>query len=304
MDLIRLVKDSFEAVVQEVEGAYQRLPADEVDRSENAIVYDKSRPADSPSQTDNNPQTAGTSSVADVVQPDIPDPQTASQAVSTGAPATASVPESVEDTRPPTQTADFPDQLQLLANVMQQASLQLSAAAENSSENGEASNSPSTAFDALVTEQAELRKLYESRIHSDEIQASTFERLHSELQASRQQLQRAEMAPLLKDIVFCHDFITRQLERNESGEESVNWRSSFEVLAQMLLDVLFKYDVEPFRSESEAFDRATQQCVRTEHTTQQNQDRRIATSGLQGFRSNDRIIRREQVTVYRYRPSG
>ena len=215
--------------------------------------------------------------------------------------ATAEAPEQ-ESHEPSVDPAEVSGQLQLLADVMQQAALQLSAVAETSSDKS-ANETPADSFDELRGEQAELRKLFESRIHSDEVQARTLERLHNELQGSRKQLQRAELAPLLKDIVFCHDFVTRELERDDESGKPFDRRDSFEVLGQMLLDVLFKYDVEPFRSESDEFDRTLQQCVRTEHTTESDKDRRIATYGLTGFRSEDEIIRREQVTVYRHRPS-
>ncbi|GEM_PF-2652703 len=301
MDFIGLVKDSFEAVAHEVGAAYQRIPADatgrvDSDRSVRPVSAD-SRMSDG--ATSGDALASGNNTITD------PTPDTTilygSNASDTASITTAESPDQ-ELREPSADAAEISGQLQLLANVMQQAALQLSAVAETSSDKS-TDETQSNGFHDLRGEQAELRKLFESRIHSDEVQARSLERLHNELQASRKQLQRAEMAPLLKDIVFCHDFVTRELEGDDDSGKPLDRRSSFEVLGQMLLDVLFKYDVEPFRSESDEFDRTLQQCVRTEHTTEPNRDRRIATYGLTGFRSEDRIIRREQVTVYRYRPS-
>ena len=278
MDIIGLVKDSFEAVVSEVEGAYQR---NSTATDDQAGQDTKPKAAVSDSDQSDDQQTAETH--------DTPSEQ----------PMNATDTETVETENQTLQASDLPQQFQLLSDVMQQAAMQLSSAAESGSFE-QAKESSTEQLDAVAEEQASMRKLFESKIHSDEVQARTLERLHGELQASRKQIQRAEMAPLLKDIIFCHDFVTRELDRED---EPKDWRQPLEVLGQMLLDVLFKYDVEPFRAESDDFDRSSQQCVKTEYTTDEDKDRSVSTRGLTGFRGEDRIIRREQVTVFRYRAS-
>lgn len=285
MNLLGLVKDSFEAVVQEVESACHR-------DSETAPRNGSSQHANH-----NNEDTVD-DNVAETTNP--PEPWSASTAIA----------DCEEET--PSEPMSLPGQLQLLADVLQQASFQLSAATEQQPVDStgaedavEADEEPlPDPFEELQNGQTELRKLFESRLRSDDVQSRTLERLHQELQSSRSQIQRKELEPLLKDIIFCHDFVTRELGRDESDDSAATWRQAFEVLGQMLLDVLFKYDVEPFRSESDEFDRKSQQCVRTEQASGPEQDKQIATYGLTGFRNEDRIIRREQVTVYRYRPSG
>jgi molecular chaperone GrpE (heat shock protein) len=68
----------------------------------------------------------------------------------------------------------------------------------------------------------------------------------------------------------------------------------------MLTDVLFKYDVEPYRSEDEFFDRTSQQCLRTVATNVEADDKKIAIRGVTGYREGKTILRKEQVTVYKY----
>lgn len=292
MNFIGLVKDSFEAVVQEVEAACHRKPAGENQNGETADESTSDVWADSPSQA----------KPAD--RAEAPVEESAPQASDENAPEEPAV-----DAAETESSADMNDQLQLLADTMRQASIQLSAAAVV----GSAQQSEEVSSEALDelrgeqteirSEQSELRKLFESRIHSDQVQSRALERLHEELKGSRELLKRSEMAPILKDIIFCHDFVAKELQHDEDGGEP-DWRKSFEMLGQMLLDVLFKYDVEPFSGDSDEFDRTCQQCVKTESTDEPEQDRRIASVGLSGFRNEDRIIRREQVTVFRYRPSG
>lgn len=292
MNFIGLVKDSFEAVVQEVEAACQRKPAGENQNGETTDESTSGIWAASPNQA----------KPADEAQAPAEEPASTSDEI---APDETSV-----ETTETESSADMNDQLQLLADTMRQASIQLSAAAVVGSAQQPEDEASSEALDEIRGEQteirsdqAELRKLFESRIHSDQVQSRALERLHEELKGSRELLKRSEMAPVLKDIIFCHDFVAKELQHDADGGEP-DWRKSFEMLGQMLLDVLFKYDVEPFSSDSDEFDRSCQQCVKTESTDEPEQDRRIASVGLSGFRNEDRIIRREQVTVFRYRPSG
>jgi molecular chaperone GrpE (heat shock protein) len=310
MDLIGLVKDSFEAVAHEVGAACQRTSGTAVaddDRRDSARSPGRGElQMPDESTTSTNPAESGdnASGEAGTVQNHFDD----SENISPDGPGNRQAAEDDDSSELSVQPNEFPNQLRLLAEVMQQASQQLSAVATDGSDEPDEDPQATTTAE-LMAEQMELRKLFESRIHSDEVQARALERLHDELQSSRKQLQRTEMAPLFKDIIFCHDFVTRELERHDESDgpqsdSPVDWQSSFEVLGQMLLDVLFKYDVEPLRSESEEFDRKTQQCVRSENTTDADKDRQIATCGLIGFRSEERIMRREQVTVFRYRPSG
>jgi molecular chaperone GrpE (heat shock protein) len=319
MDLIGLVKDSFEAVAQEVGAACQRTSCtavsdDDARQRDNARTPGRAELQMPEGSTASTNATALANSAAPAHEDTshdnggVENRTTKNESVHAEVDSQSGTNVSDDDSNDESselsvQPSEFPNQLRLLVEVMQTASQQLSAVATD--ESGEPDEDPQTIATAeLQAEQVELRKLFESRIHSDEVQARALERLHSELQTSRKHLQRAEMAPLFKDIIFCHDFVTRELVRDDEDAASSDWRKSFEVLGQMLVDVLFKYDVEPFRSESDEFDRSMQQCVRSESTTDAQQDKQIATSGLIGFRTEERILRREQVTVFRYRPSG
>ena len=154
--------------------------------------------------------------------------------------------------------------------------------------------------DGIASEQAELHQLYQSRIHGDEVQARVFDRLHDELQGYKQNFLRQETQPLLKDIIYCYDHASRELDairKDESRDELI--AESLQIQSRMLLDVLSKYDIEPVRGESLQFDRKLQQCVGTIATSDRSLDKTIANRGLTGFTGGERILRREQVTVYK-----
>jgi molecular chaperone GrpE (heat shock protein) len=154
-------------------------------------------------------------------------------------------------------------------------------------------------IDDLATRQQELNSLFDSRLHSDEVQAKAVERLHDQLQEYKKNFIRQALMPLLKDVIYCHDFVASSLDAPPDPDSAAKTLGH---VKQMLLDVLFKYDVEPFRGEDGPFDRKTQQCIKTVPTIIEADDKKVATSGVLGFRFGETIIRKEQVTVYKYVP--
>jgi molecular chaperone GrpE (heat shock protein) len=158
----------------------------------------------------------------------------------------------------------------------------------------------------LCDDQRALNELFATRLRSDEAQARAVERLHDELRQYKTNFVRQQFLPLLKEVIFCHDFLTGQIER-AAGEAAANGDAAKRPLVaarQMLTDLLFKYDVEPYRSEAIAFDPKLQQCTHTVPTDRNEADKTIAARGLEGFRSADGIVRREQVSVYKFTPGA
>jgi molecular chaperone GrpE (heat shock protein) len=155
----------------------------------------------------------------------------------------------------------------------------------------------------LGAKQEELRTLFEARIRSDEVQAKALERLHDQLRDYKTNFIRQEMQPLLRDLIYCYDFAADEADR--AGQEGnaptpKEIAHAFNHLKQMVADVLSKYDIEPYRASTTEFDRREQQCVRTVPTAVEADEKKIAAIGAIGFRSADQIVRKEQVTVYKY----
>lgn len=161
-------------------------------------------------------------------------------------------------------------------------------------------------LEGLGAKQDELKALFESRIRSDEVQAKALERLHDQLSDYKVNFIRQEMQPLLRDVIFCYDYAADELERaGRDGPPPTAQETAraFDHLRQMLADVLAKYDVEPYRAAGPDFDRREQQCVRTVPTGIEANEKKVAAAGAIGFRLGDQIVRKEQVTVYKYTPS-
>ena len=169
-------------------------------------------------------------------------------------------------------------------------------------------------LDDLGVRQTELQQCFENRLRSAEVQGKIIERLHDELQQYKANFLRQALTPLLKEVIFCHDFVVQQEDKVRQGGNVDAGVAALEAIRQMLVDVLFKFDVEPFRREEDPetqvgaanvrmsipFDPRTQQCLRTLPTDQPELDKRIAARGACGFRSGETILRRELVSVYKY----
>lgn len=165
----------------------------------------------------------------------------------------------------------------------------------------------------LGAEQEKLSELFATRLRSDEAQARAVEKLHDELRQYKANFIRQQQLPLLKEVIFCHDFVSSELSRLREAATAAGAEASepagdsspdggvraLEVASQMLVDLLFKYDVEPFRSDEPHFDPKSQQCTRTVPSDQAELDKKIASRGLTGFRNPEGIVRREQVSVYK-----
>ncbi len=161
----------------------------------------------------------------------------------------------------------------------------------------------------LLAEQVRLRELFDSRLRSDDVQNRALDRLLGELRDYKTNFVRQQQQPLLREIIDCFDFATREAERlsplrgesEESASPATEAARSFGVLAQMLVDLLSRYDIEPYRHDGPLFDAKMQQCVKTVPCDSPDKDKQVAEVGASGFRLGDQIIRREQVVVYKYR---
>ncbi|MBV8309851.1 MAG: nucleotide exchange factor GrpE [Planctomycetaceae bacterium] len=159
-------------------------------------------------------------------------------------------------------------------------------------------------IEQLQARQDELRELFESRIRCDEVQVKALEHLHDQLREYKANFVRQEMQPLLRDLIYCYDTAAQEVERARASTAPIaaeDATAALDHVRQMIADVLAKYDMESYRVPGPAFDRREQQCVGVIDTDDVSADKQVATLGAVGFRTRDVIIRKEQVTVFKYR---
>lgn len=102
------------------------------------------------------------------------------------------------------------------------------------------------------------------------------------------------MKPLIRQLILLYDRLSKS-----SPEETGR---SMQVAGEELLDLLGTYGVEPYQSPDNRFDPKLQRCVRQQVTPSRRGDGMIAERVRDGFRQGERILRYEEVTVWRYEP--
>ena len=158
----------------------------------------------------------------------------------------------------------------------------------------------------VAAKQDELRELFEARIHPTRFRPRPWSVFTIRSGEYKTNFVRQEMQPLLHNLIYCYDVAADEVERaNRAGPPPTPQETAraFDHLRQMVGDVLAKYDVEPYRCPGPEFDRREQQCVRTVPTTVEADEKKVAVVGAIGFRLADLIVRKEQVTVFKYTPA-
>lgn len=153
------------------------------------------------------------------------------------------------------------------------------------------------AFDRMSKEFSDLGALVRERSKSEEVQREAFERLHSELRDYKENFLQKALEPMYRSLVSLADSMDEIIAEGSEEAEDVDF------LRAELLEALNRYAVEPFSPDTETFDPKTQKVIKTVPTDEEARHRGIATRLHPGYRSQDRIIRPEQVNIYVYTPT-
>lgn len=147
---------------------------------------------------------------------------------------------------------------------------------------------------------SELIKVVESRLSYDEAKEKAFDRLYAELDELKRDREFDHMRPLFTDLILLFDRIDhlrRQSERTESG------LLILESILEELMEILGRRGVTVTPS-TDYFDPALQQALGTDGTTNQEDNNRISRIVRRGFRYDGKVLRHEEVFVYRFTLDG
>lgn len=143
-----------------------------------------------------------------------------------------------------------------------------------------------------------LVKLVESRLASDAVKEKAFDRLYIELDEVKQDREFERLRPFFSDLVLLFDRL------DHLGNESLETEDVSSIVVSIrdeLLEILSRRGVDIIPS-TEQFDPAFQNALGTERTCDEEESNRIARVVRRGFRYNSRMIRHEEVFVYRFGP--
>lgn len=162
------------------------------------------------------------------------------------------------------------------------------------------SNDVTQQLSQLQEAMAEMRKSIGERNESDKTQQKAFDALYEELRQYKEDfIFQAEKA-LLLDLLLFYDSLNwfrESLVKQQMSPEVIV--DSFQYLMDEFLEVLYRRDVMPMES-SEKFDRRTQKAIKVIPAETVAQDQTVAQVLKRGFMRSERILRSEEVFIYRH----
>lgn len=150
----------------------------------------------------------------------------------------------------------------------------------------------------------ELTDLFQERLRNDAVQQKAFDLLYEELKQYKEDFLFQTEKPFLLDLLLFYDSLNwfqQSLEKQEMSPEVV--ADSFQYLLDEFLELLYRRDVVPCEAATR-FDRKLHKAVRIVPTPNTNDDWRVQTVLKRGFVRGDRLLRPEEVSVFRVGGEG
>lgn len=150
----------------------------------------------------------------------------------------------------------------------------------------------------------ELAELFKERIRSDSVQQKAFDQLYEELRQYKDDFIFQSEKPFLLDLLLFYDSLNwfqQSLQKQEMSPDVV--ADSFQYLLDEFLELLYRRDVVPCESATR-FDRRLHKAVRVVPATKTDDDWKVQAVLKRGFVRSDRLLRAEEVSVYRHLSDG
>lgn len=149
----------------------------------------------------------------------------------------------------------------------------------------------------LLEELGQLREAFSLKIKFDEAKERAIATLSEEVQRHRQGLHFSILRPLFLDLITLYDDL---LQCADAAPDGASATRTFQSLADTVEEILARNGVSAFSVESDAFDGKRQRAVRTGPTADPAQGGRVAQRLRRGFAHDERVVRPEHVSVYRF----
>ncbi len=145
----------------------------------------------------------------------------------------------------------------------------------------------------------ELAELFRERLRTDTVQQKAFDQLYEELRQYKDDFIFQTEKPFLLDLLLFYDSLNwfqQSLQKQEMSPDVV--ADSFQYLLDEFLELLYRRDVVPCESAAR-FDRRMHKAVRVVPSTNPGDDWKVQAILKRGFVRGDRLLRAEEVSVYR-----
>ena len=146
-----------------------------------------------------------------------------------------------------------------------------------------------------------LQTTIEREIRAETTREKVVDRLHAELQEYKQDLLLNTLRPVFVDLIQLHDDIGKVAVVPEGDHGPGDLKRLVDLMQgfqQGIEDILYRQGVEPFEVEGDGFEPRQQRAVLTIPNDDPNRNKTVAERLRKGFRSGDRVIRPEIVSVF------
>ena len=144
-----------------------------------------------------------------------------------------------------------------------------------------------------------LQRLFRDRLERDDVQQRAFDQLYDELRQYKEDFIYQAEKPFLLDLLLFYDslqWFQQSLQKKDMSPEVIS--DSFQYLIDEFLELLYRRDVLPCEP-AERFDIKSHKVVKVLPTDSPADDWKIQSTLKRGFTRGNRILRAEEVAVYR-----
>ena len=139
---------------------------------------------------------------------------------------------------------------------------------------------------------------------SQELTQQAFDALYEELKLYRENFLEAAEKPLLLDLLLFYDsmnWFRSAMDKEDSSEVVI--QDSFQYLMDEFLEILYRRDVVPMEARTQ-FDRSRQRAIKAQPTPEHDKHEQIARVLKRGFLRGEKVLRLEDVEIYRAEDGG
>lgn len=139
---------------------------------------------------------------------------------------------------------------------------------------------------------------------SQELTQQAFDALYEELKLYRENFLEEAEKPLLLDLLLFYDsmnWFRSAMDKEDSSEVVI--QDSFQYLMDEFLEILYRRDVVPMEARAQ-FDRSRQRAIKAQPTQDHDKHEQIARVLKRGFLRGEKVLRLEDVEIYRAKDGG
>ena len=150
----------------------------------------------------------------------------------------------------------------------------------------------------IAEQNRRILTVLEDRAAFDRARESAIDKMHGELQVFKQKGIDYARKEVLLSLLLLYDNVQECLARIEADSDS---HASVDFLREILLETLFREDVEPMEFDDDRVRRQRHKIIRTVPTEDPALDHTVEQVTRRGFVWRDTVLRPEHVVVRRYR---